>query len=87
MLKNSPILLFDEATSALDNNTQAEIKATLDNLKNEYTIIIVAHRLSTIQNCDEIHLIEDGKVISSGTHKKLLESSETYRNLYASDEN
>lgn len=87
LLKNSPILLFDEATSALDNQTQSEIKATLDNLKNEYTIIIVAHRLSTIQNCDQIHLIEDGKVISSGTHKELLESSETYRNLYASDEN
>ena len=87
LLKDSPILLLDEATSALDNQTQSEIKATLDNLKNEYTIIIVAHRLSTIQNCDQIHLIEDGKVISSGTHKKLLESSETYRNLYASDEN
>ena len=87
LLKDSPILLFDEATSALDNQTQSEIKATLDNLKNEYTIIIVAHRLSTIQNCDEIHLIEDGKVISSGKHKELLESSETYRNLYASDEN
>lgn len=87
LLKDSPILLLDEATSALDNQTQSEIKATLDNLKNEYTIIIVAHRLSTIQNCDQIHLIEDGKVISSGTHKELLESSETYRNLYASDEN
>lgn len=87
LLKDSPILLLDEATSALDNQTQSEIKATLDNLKNEYTIIIVAHRLSTIQNCDQIHLIENGKVISSGTHKKLLESSETYRNLYASDEN
>ena len=87
LLKNSPILLFDEATSALDNHTQSEIKATLDNLKNEYTIIIVAHRLSTIQDCDTIHVIEDGKVISSGTHKELLESSETYRNLYASDEN
>ena len=87
LLKNSPILLFDEATSALDNQTQSEIKATLDNLKNEYTIIIVAHRLSTIQDCDTIHVIEDGKVISSGTHKELLESSETYRNLYASDEN
>ena len=87
LLKNSPILLFDEATSALDNQTQSEIKATLDNLKNEYTIIIVAHRLSTIQDCVTIHVIEDGKVISSGTHKKLLESSETYRNLYASDEN
>lgn len=87
LLKNSPILLFDEATSALDNQTQSEIKATLDNLKNEYTIIIVAHRLSTIQDCNTIHVIEDGKVISSGTHKELLESSETYRNLYASDEN
>ena len=87
LLKNSPILLFDEATSALDNQTQSEIKATLDNLKNEYTIIIVAHRLSTIQDCDTIHVIEDGKVISSGKHKKLLEISETYRNLYASDEN
>ena len=87
LLKDSPILLLDEATSALDNQTQSEIKATLDNLKNEYTIIIVAHRLSTIQNCDEIHLIEDGKVISSGKHKELLKSSETYRNLYASDEN
>ena len=87
LLKDSPILLLDEATSALDNQTQSEIKTTLDNLKNEYTIIIVAHRLSTIQNCDEIHLIEDGKVISSGKHKELLESSETYRNLYASDEN
>ena len=87
LLKNSPILLFDEATSALDNQTQSEIKATLDNLKNEYTIIIIAHRLSTIQDCDTIHVIDDGKVISSGTHKELLESSETYRNLYASDEN
>ena len=87
LLKNSPILLFDEATSALDNQTQSEIKATLDNLRNEYTIIIVAHRLSTIQDCDTIHVIEDGKVISSGKHPKLLESSETYRNLYASDEN
>ena len=87
LLKNSPILLFDEATSALDNQTQSEIKATLDNLKNEYTIIIVAHRLSSIQDCDTIHVIEDGKVISSGKHPKLLESSETYRNLYASDEN
>ena len=86
LLKNSPILLFDEATSALDNQTQSEIKSTLDDLKSEYTIIIVAHRLSTIQDCDTIHVIEDGKVISSGTHKELLKSSETYRKLYASEE-
>lgn len=87
LLKDSPILLFDEATSALDNQTQSEIKATLDNLKNEYTIIIVAHRLSTIKDCDTIHVIEDGKIVSSGTHKELLESSETYKNLYASEDN
>ena len=86
LLKNSPVLLFDEATSALDNTTQSEIKETLNKLKNEYTIIIVAHRLSTIQDCDAIHVIEDGKVISSGTHQELLKSSETYRKLYASEE-
>ena len=86
LLKNSHILLFDEATSALDNQTQSEIKSTLDDLKNEYTIIIVAHRLSTIQDCDTIHVIEDGRVISSGTHQELLETSETYRKLYASEE-
>lgn len=86
LLKNSPIILFDEATSALDNNTQSKIKSTLDNLKNEYTIIIVAHRLSTIQDCDTIHVIEGGTIASSGTHKELSESSETYRKLYASEE-
>ena len=86
LLKNSTILLFDEATSALDNATQAEIKETLNRLKNEYTIIIVAHRLSTIQDCDTIHVVECGTIVSSGSHKELLETSETYRNLYASEE-
>lgn len=86
LLKDSPILLFDEATSALDNQTQSEIKVTLDSLKNEYTIIIVAHRLSTIQDCDKIHIIEGGKIIASGKHNELLEISETYRKLYASEE-
>ena len=86
LLKNSPILLFDEATSALDNATQSEIKETLNRLKNEYTIIIVAHRLSTIQDCDTIHVVECGTIVSSGSHKELLETSETYRNLYASEE-
>lgn len=50
------------------------------------TTIIVAHRLETIKDCDTIHLIKDGRVISSGTHQELLESSETYRKLYVSEE-
>ena len=85
LLKDSPILLFDEATSALDNQTQSEIKATLDNLKNEYTIIIVAHRLSTIKDCDTINIVDNGKIVSYGTHDELLKTSEIYRKLYASE--
>ena len=87
LLKNSPILLFDEATSALDNNTQAEIKETLKSLKNEYTIIIVAHRLSTIKDCDTINIVDNGKIVSYGTHDELLKTSEIYRKLYASEKN
>ena len=86
LLKNSPILLFDEATSALDNNTQAEIKETVKSLKNEYTIIIVAHRLSTIKDCDTINIVDNGKIVSYGTHDELLKTSEIYRKLYASEE-
>ena len=86
LLKNSPILLFDEATSALDNNTQAEIKETVKSLKNEYTIIIVAHRLSTIKDCDTINIVDNGKIVAMGKHEELLKTSEIYRKLYASEE-
>ena len=85
LLTKSPIILFDEATSALDNETQEEIQNAIKNLEGKYTILIVAHRLSTIIDCDKIFVIDGGKVIDSGSHKELLMHSEFYKNLYDKD--
>ena len=85
LLMKTEIILFDEATSALDNETQSEIKTAIDNLKGEYTILIVAHRLSTVIDCDRIFVVDDGKIVDSGSHKELLKNSEIYRNLYEKD--
>lgn len=86
LLKNSKIILFDEATSALDNENQSKIKQAIDNLVKDHTIIIVAHRLSTIIDADVIYLIDGGKVVASGTHKQLLKKSMIYKNLYINEE-
>lgn len=86
LLKNSKIILFDEATSALDNDNQSKIKQVIDNLVKDHTIIIVAHRLSTIIDADVIYLIDGGKVVASGTHKQLLKKSSIYKNLYINEE-
>ena len=83
--KKSNIILFDEATSALDNNSQEYIKEAIDNLVSDHTVVIVAHRLSTIIDADIIHVVDKGKVVASGTHDKLLETSEIYRNLYETE--
>ena len=83
--KGSEVILFDEATSALDNNSQDYIKKTIDNLVNDHTIVIVAHRLSTIMDADIIHVVDGGKVIATGTHKQLLNSCKIYRNLYETE--
>lgn len=85
LLLNTKIILFDEATSALDNESQAYIKKTIDDLVKDHTIIIVAHRLSTIIDADVIHIIEKGSLLTSGTHKELLENCETYSNLYKTE--
>ena len=85
LLKDSRIILFDEATSALDNENQNKIKQAIDNLVENHTIIIVAHRLSTIIDADIIYLIDDGKVIASGTHKELLKNNEIYKTLYINE--
>ena len=83
--KGSEVILFDEATSALDNNSQDYIKKTIDNLVNDHTIVIVAHRLSTIIDADIIHVVDNGKVIATGNHKELLNSCKIYRNLYETE--
>lgn len=86
LLKNSKIILFDEATSALDNENQSKIKQAIDNLVKDHTIIVVAHRLSTIIDADAIYLIDGGKVVASGTHKQLLKKSSIYKSLYINEE-
>ena len=85
LLINTKIILFDEATSALDNESQEYIKQTIDNLILDHTIVIVAHRLSTIMDADVIHVIDKGKLVASGTHKELLENSNIYRSLYTTE--
>ena len=87
LLMKTEIILFDEATSALDNETQSEIQSAIENLKGEYTILIVAHRLSTVIDCDKIFVVDEGKIISSGSHTELLNSCEFYKNLYEKDLN
>lgn len=82
LLLNTKIILFDEATSALDNESQEYIKKTIDSLVKDHTIIIVAHRLSTIIDADIIHIIDKGKLVSSGTHKQLLKDNKIYQTLY-----
>lgn len=85
LLLNTKVILFDEATSALDNLSQVYIKKTIDELVLNHTIVIVAHRLSTIIDADIIYLIDDGKCIINGTHKELLKNSEIYKKLYLNE--
>ena len=82
LLKESKIILFDEATSALDNETQDKIKNVIKNISKTHTVLVIAHRLSTIINSDCIYVLKDHKIVEFGTHKELLENSETYKNLY-----
>lgn len=82
LVQKTEIILFDEATSALDNETQAEIQKSIQNMQGEYTILIIAHRLSTVINSNRILLVDGGKIIASGTHQELLKKNKMYQNLY-----
>lgn len=83
-LKNPSILILDEATSALDNATETLIQNALNELCKGRTTIVVAHRLSTIKNADEIAVVSDGKIIEKGTHDELLNLNCEYAKLYKS---
>lgn len=82
LVLKTEIILFDEATSALDNETQYEIQQSIANMQGEYTILIIAHRLSTVINSDRILLIDDGKIVGEGTHHELLDNNPIYQKLY-----
>ena len=81
-LKNPPILILDEATSALDNATEILIQSALDELCKGRTTLVVAHRLSTIKNADEIAVVEHGKITEQGTHDELIAKDALYAKLY-----
>ena len=85
LAKESKIILFDEATSALDNQSQEYIKEAIDKLSKDHTVVIVAHRLSTIIDADIIHVVDKGKIVASGTHRELLENNKIYQNLYTKE--
>ena len=86
-LKDPPILILDEATSALDNVTETLIQKALDDLSEGRTTIVVAHRLSTIKNADEIAVVSDGKIVEQGTHDELVKNGGEYYKLYAAQKN
>ena len=82
ILKNSSIILLDEATSSLDTESESVIQQAIENLTKNKTTIIIAHRLSTVINCDKILVFENGKVIEEGKHEFLVSNSSTYKKLY-----
>ncbi len=82
MLKDFPILMLDEATSALDNVTQATVQSAIEKMRGKQTLIMIAHRLSTVIHCDRLYLMANGRILAEGSHEELLKNSPEYRKLY-----
>ncbi|HDR6315556.1 TPA: ABC transporter ATP-binding protein [Bacillus thuringiensis] len=85
LIKNPDILILDEATSALDISTEEKIVKNIDNIRKDKTTIIVAHRLSTIENSDIIYVLEKGKLVEKGNHQELLKNNSLYTRLIQKD--
>ena len=82
LYRDPEVLVFDEATSSLDTITERELMEEINALSGTKTLIIVAHRLSTVEKCDQIHLLENGRIVARGSHKELLSSCQQYQKLY-----
>lgn len=83
LYKNPPILILDEATSALDTQSERLVQSALENLMKNRTVLVIAHRLSTVINADKIIVLNEGQIVGMGTHSELLESGGLYKELYA----
>ena len=82
ILKDAPILILDEATSSVDNETEAALQRSLTQISEGRTTLIIAHRLSTIRNADNIYVLENGKIIESGSHETLISAGKMYKRLW-----
>ncbi|MGN6488826.1 MAG: metal ABC transporter permease, partial [Devosia sp.] len=82
ILKAPPILILDEATSALDSKTEEDIKSALDLVSANRTTLVIAHRLSTVVNADEIIVVRDGRIAERGTHSGLLAKQGLYAQMW-----
>ena len=85
LLRNAKIILFDEATSALDNESQIKLKEAIDQIATNHTVLIIAHRLVTVLEADEIIVISNGEVVGFGTHDSLIKNNKIYQKLYKNE--
>ncbi len=82
LLKDAPIVLLDESTASIDPETETKIQNAIEKLTNGRTVLMIAHRLRSIVNCDRIIVLDEGRVVGNGTHEELMKSCEVYKKLY-----
>ena len=82
LLKDAPIVLLDESTASIDPETETKIQNAIEKLTNGRTVLMIAHRLRSIVNCDRIIVLDEGRVVGNGTHDELMKNCEVYKKLY-----